>query len=499
MAQLFPAEPERPDALFDDLARSLPDDYLVFHHRPWHAPNAQGTARDSEAAFVIAHERKGLLVLDPDADGPRAARLAKSLVRRLSELPAGSGRSWTATPAVAFRERDLFAPLALQRDDLKRLAAWFDGAMRGPALGFDGVALLKSLLAVPSEVPSLTEHEAEIAKLTVAQYRVLDGLQRFRRVLICGCAGSGKTMLAAEKVKRLADQGLVPLYVCFNQRLRDSVRDLLRGWRNAAVDNFHGLCERWVQRAKVKIDRKPGDEYFHRQLPDGLLAAARKITERFDAIVVDEGQDFLPGWWRPLEATLKDERRGILYVFYDDNQTLYNRELRFPPVDSQFDLTENVRNVRRVHDLVAKFYRMDRKLTSRASPGPEPRITIYRTVPDLVSAVEKTLDRWAQDDKIGPQHIAILTGHGKEKSAVWRQRRFAGYELVDHAPGPGQILWSSVHSFKGLERAAVILAEVEPLSHSELDTMLYVGCSRARVHLAVIASEAAAELAALRK
>jgi len=43
----------------------------------------------------------------------------------------------------------------------------------------------------------------------------------------------------------------------------------------------------------------------------------------------------------------------------------------------------------------------------------------------------------------------------------------------------------------------VVLAEIEPLSHAELDTVLYVGCSRARVHLAVIASETAAQLARL--
>jgi hypothetical protein len=486
-------------AVFSELERQLPADFVVFHRRPWHAPTASGSAKDSEADFVIAHEKKGILVLQLDGDGQTAARLAKSLAKRLGELPAGAARTWSVAHAVAFREPDLFAPVVLEKDDVKRLAAWIDGVLRGqPAPGADGLQLLSSLLAVGFEVQTLAKHEAELARLTVEQFRVLDGLARFRRLLVCGCAGSGKTMLAVEKVKRLADQGLVPLFVCFNARLRDSVRELLKGWRNAAVDNFHGLCERWIQRAKLKVERKPGDEYWDRQLPDALLAATRKIPERFDAIVVDEGQDFLPNWWRPLEATLKDERRGALSVFYDDNQTLYNRELKFPPVDSQFDLTENVRNVRRVHDLVAKFYKMNRKLTSRASPGPEPRVVIYRTIPEMLAAVEKTIERWAEDEKIGPQHIAILTGHGKEKSAVWRARRLAGWELTDEMTAkPGQIVWSSVHGFKGLERAAVILAEIEPISHAELDTILYVGCSRARVHLTVVASEAAAALAAL--
>ena len=91
--------------------------------------------------------------------------------------------------------------------------------------------------------------------------------------------------------------------------------------------------------------------------------------------------------------------------------------------------------------------------------------------------------------------MAVLTGHGKEKSAVWRARKFGGFALTDRAePAEGEIFWSSIHAFKGLERAVVVLAEIEPLSHAELDTILYVGCSRARVHLVVIASETAARL-----
>ncbi len=530
-----PSEAER--ILYRALQEQLPDEYVVFHRRPWHAPNAQGSARDGEADFVIAHEEKGILVVEAksggvardvksgrwhavDHDGRRthdlddpiqqAMRCQKALVRRLKELPAGARRWWTVGHAVAFPhiafDVDLFEAtpeIVLDRRSLPRLRDWTERAMahwqdreRHEPLGEDGMTILASLLAVGFELRplsgSITEQEMELARLTNEQFRVLDGLARFRRALICGCAGSGKTMLALEKVRRLAEQGLRPLYVCFNRQLRDSCRRFLEPWPSATVDNFHGLCERFVKRAGMKVERTDDEEYFERALPEALAEAAKSVPERYDAIVVDEGQDFQPHWWGPLQSALRDGRRGVLTIFYDDNQMLYADELVFPRVDTQYDLTENCRNVRRIHELVTRWYKSGRTITSRASRGPAPVIRTYARTEELLESVEKALDELTRVHRVVPQDIAVLTGHGKERSAVWRARRFGKFTLGE------EIFWSSVHAFKGLERAAVVLAEIEPLSHAELGTILYVGCSRARIHLVVIASEAAGRLAGLK-
>ena len=51
------------------------------------------------------------------------------------------------------------------------------------------------------------------------------------------------------------------------------------------------------------------------------------------------------------------------------------------------------------------------------------------------------------------------------------------------------MLATSVHAFKGLERPVVILAELGDKHAEELQRYLYVGGSRARNHLIVLATE----------
>ena len=43
-----------------------------------------------------------------------------------------------------------------------------------------------------------------------------------------------------------------------------------------------------------------------------LDALARLPDERYDAIVVDEAQDFLPDWWPCLDEALRHGRQGTL-------------------------------------------------------------------------------------------------------------------------------------------------------------------------------------------
>src|SRR5262249_41127642 len=137
--------------------------------------------------------------------------------------------------------------------------------------------------------------------------RVLEYMRAMPRVAFNGVAGSGKTLLALARTQEFAREGKRTLLVCYNQPLADWMnhwvrQNLAANLRpNVWVGTFHSLCVEMCKKAGEPLQVRPNDDNFWLyEAPDGLETAAKKlpVEERFDAVVVDEGQDF-PSIWFP--------------------------------------------------------------------------------------------------------------------------------------------------------------------------------------------------------
>jgi ATP-dependent exoDNAse (exonuclease V) beta subunit len=106
----------------------------------------------------------------------------------------------------------------------------------------------------------------------------------------------------------------------------------------------------------------------------------------------------------------------------------------------------------------------------------------------LLAMVLKNLEA----EGVGLQDIVVLTPSRAAKSEL-RQRGQAGEYELSSEPTPGKVLASTIHGFKGLERSVVILAEIGERHEEDLADYLYVGGSRARNHLIVLATERVAK------
>ena len=93
-----------------------------------------------------------------------------------------------------------------------------------------------------------------------------------------------------------------------------------------------------------------------------------RSVKKYDAIIVDEGQDFRDIWWVLIEAALKDQEKGILYIFADDNQALLPQRAKYPVEVAPFSLSKNCRNSGKIYDVVARFH----------SQLPETSLLLYR-------------------------------------------------------------------------------------------------------------------------
>ena len=219
-------------------------------------------------------------------------------------------------------------------------------------------------------------------------------------------------------------------------------------------------------------------------MPEHLELAAIANETTFDAVIVDEGQDFDAYWLEVLKNLLADQDQGIYYIFYDDNQRIYSQDqIAFPW--PKFRLSRNMRNTNPVFEYVRRYYHAPDKIRSSGIDGPEPWI-----IPEYGDEYEALQDVLAQLDgeQIPLQNIAILTPREKEKSRWGRKPAFPPrYRLLwDLHPFRGQVTCCTIHSFKGLERPVIILTELERLYPKAAQELLYIATSRAKDYLIVL-------------
>ncbi len=140
------------------------------------------------------------------------------------------------------------------------------------------------------------------------------------------------------------------------------------------------------------------------------------MAGRYDALIVDEGQDVSADWWLPLQILLVDPDRSPLYVFFDDNQKLFPVPTGLPFLEAPFQLTVNCRNTRRINELVMRFY----KGGTMDAPGPEgPPVDrhVYETEEELLAQLDEAVAHWIGEAEVAPDDIALLTARTARTAA----------------------------------------------------------------------------------
>jgi hypothetical protein len=532
---MLPTDSAAERRLYEGFLEQLEDEYVVYHSVDWVVAGRPGRPDEGEADFVLTHPELGLLVLevkggrvafDPktrrwtqtghsgthvlDEDPFHQANGAmRSLVRILEGQPGWERWKPSYGFGVAFpdgsygRSAHPGAPaeVVIDRDDLHRLGTRVPEIMRtfqrpGRRFGAEGMDAVATAFGFRVEVRTplklrFDEEDRKIVELTDDQAWVLAFVLHRRRAAVVGPAGSGKTLLAISVAKQLAAGGRRTLLTCFNRRLGDHLAASLHGVAGVEVATFHQLCVELAEQAGIVLpeaDVGPGSPYFEHRLPEALAEAAVKLGPRFDAIVVDEGQDFRAWWWPALLSLHADPDDGPLYVFADDNQNLYGGELPVEDEDRVGPIPHNLRNTKQIGEFVSVFYKGEQPPIARGPAGEPVEILGYDDERGLEHLLSVVLRNLIEEEHVPLDDIVVLTPSGTEKSALRRLGSIDGYRLSETVE-PGTLLATSVHAFKGLERPVVILAELGDKHVEDLRQYLYVGGSRARNHLVVLAAE----------
>lgn len=527
-------------AVFERLQAVLDGSFVVFYSRPWLGQAPDGEEIDGECDFIVAHAELGMLTLeikggavayDPHTDrwtsrdrwnvthnikNPvEQARNAKhQLLKKLKVSPHWKARRIRARhgvvlPGCSAQRGDLGADMprrifCFTEDFNHGFRDWilrrFGDVPRDEGytrkLGPDGVRALEQILAKPFRLRTplgtlLSQDDDQLQVLTQQQFHILRAIEAVPRAAISGAAGTGKTVLAMEEARHCAKQGARTLFVCYNRGLAAYVRHRLNDDPPMSIMTFHELCATLATRAALAAPHGiPESQLYEDIWPELLLQAFERLDEEpFDAIIVDEGQDFLPHWWTALLAGLSPDGPGLLRVFFDDNQRMYASANKLPAEVELIPirLTLNLRNTRRIHELVRQHY-TGHNIEALGPEGVDVSWIKINTPAQLQKRVSHSVARLCSLEHLSPDDVAVLVAKRDDIEQITPRNRLGQFRAVRcDEQRDGHIVVDTIRRFKGLERPVIVIAATP---EAVVDTELpYVALSRARTHLVVVGVE----------
>lgn len=353
--------------------------------------------------------------------------------------------------------------------------------------------------------------------------------------LIRGVAGSGKTIILASRAKMLSKQNpdWKILILCYNISLATAIQQMIHHMLNEPEDLFDfDPTVKAIQNQNIIVRN------FHAWLKNDLKIKEQNLSEiidkieknetilpSYDAILIDEGQDFDADWLRLVSVLLNTDTQSLLLV-EDRAQTIYRRKRSYlQDTGLSFKgrskvLSINYRNTQQIVTFAWDFYRehsmfknkvVNRDLEgeiiapqSTKRKGPEPGIIRAANFFDEIRLVARQMKKLHEERKVPFEEMLIL----------YRVKKTHKYPIIDfiqrslqEASLPfywitendvskrsfkkddGKIKISTIDSSKGLDFQAVFIVNIDSMPFPLEDdrerevSLFYIGMTRAKEYL----------------
>ena len=352
--------------------------------------------------------------------------------------------------------------------------------------------------------------------------------------IVRGVAGSGKSLVLRDRVAKLLEDFDDILVLTYNR--------FMSGWLKSKLkDNKINVeCKTFHQWAAHKLNYSYTSDRYD---PDEIIRLARKSKRKYQAILIDEAQDFPDQWFQALLEILEPDTES-LFIVYDNTQSVYGQPHRrqsnwtwkslginIPGGRSQvFDV--NYRNSPEILELAWNFIepalisanmkveKRERDESGKVIKTPgigsiiEPKKKLSRS-----SAIKPLLQEIYYEDmpsKIAFQVQEALNSNANSSIGILIHpqvknlqqeisKELASLNIIHHAPKTSRdrdgnvvdrpcIIVDSWNALKGVEFDAVIIAGVDSLveitddldRNFEAKAGLYTAMTRARDHLVML-------------
>ena len=385
--------------------------------------------------------------------------------------------------------------------------------------------------------------QGTLLKLKGNQVKVAEPKSGHYRVR--GVAGSGKTQALAYRAGKLASQGFSVLIISFNITLWHYVKDMIArspfafSWGMFTFTHFHGFCkdklnefERKWPRSPQKTDYQDSIEYekaiehfFQVTVPMAVIDAIRnKNYQKYDAILIDEGQDYQYDWYAMLNEYFLKSRDEVMIVC-DKRQNIFERELDWLDkrvtreglekfIEPYLDLTITFRLPKKVAIMSNDFsevFDLNQELkVGKIEDNPvllhshhivwlnidenDWQEYVYNAFLRLKKVGYSASDMviLLPNHKLGKTGVDMFRKKSIEVNHVFEEDSEARYHPHKKAfwMGDGRLKMSTIHSFKGWELLNIVLfiPEKAPETNKRLDAIVYTALTRTRENLIILNS-----------
>lgn len=401
-------------------------------------------------------------------------------------------------------------------------SAWYDNKLSRPTV--EQATRMMELLRGDFEYfisPEEKVHDLEcsIKRYTEEQFKALDLLGLNDRVLYKGPAGTGKTFLAMEAARRSVLSGNRTLLLCYNNLLGKWLIENTGSLKNDNNNQFIvGTLHKFL--LSISGQRAAGSnsqEFWNNELPsiviDRCLNGVIKAP-MFKYLIIDEVQDITSDLCLDvLDLLLEGGLSGGKWAMFGDfeRQAIYKNNSNSSGEDienrikersqyyTQYPLRINCRNDESIAIGVELSCHLSPGYTDYLHHGGDKGVEaiFYNTSKEQLTGLRNIVRQLKSTEKYPADSIVVLSSKRDEECSARMLEEVdetGEYIPIRSSGGPdGQIGYSTIHSFKGLESPVVIITDINRITGEQYEALLYVGMSRARVRLVLLMHESCRE------
>ncbi len=375
---------------------------------------------------------------------------------------------------------------------LSQVCRWFRGEKEIYRLGPPIIKAFDKLL-VGNDLPvKLTlrhqiDAEEETMSFSATQKAYLNIIQQLNFVALSGGAGTGKTLMAIELIRRFSSNQKI-LFLCFNRALARHVRFSLKPLgRLPNITVAHSYA--WVNQLSRDLGLPRSDEDMEVRIEEVITQAQVKL-EKYDLIIIDEGQDFNDEWFIHIESMLQEQ--GKFYVFYDQQQSIFQKQSQYF-LDEKFQkltLNENFRNTQSIFSCFHPLAQQS-NFIAQGPQGSEPEFVIVKNYELQFTWIADKIKKLISTENIQLRETGVILYDGLKETNIKNLSKvipsITGHQHTNaEYVEPDQIMMDTVNRIKGLEVPVMFLTNfISPLDPARL----YVSLSRAKHRLFIVGLE----------